>query len=829
VTGKPYGGDLPSNFSLFWRRFREQGFYLLLVLPVVLLLAIFFLAPLGTMLARSFQGGSEGILVENELGVIKPNAPSTVQLRHSNVMDLNGNGKVDAADVRINTVRNVQVSEVDADRGTITLAEPLPSGALLFVAYNSVERELLLRRPAEGRTFNVRSPPLRNRSGGGKATAADVRAWIETPMIANDLDSKAGVVTLPRPAAPGELVYVTYRYSSAITLAHYTNILQSNFYWSWNVFKASLFRTTFEIALFTTLGCAILGYPVAYLLANVSARWRTILIAFVIVPFWTSILVRTFAWQVILGNAGLVNFLLITIGATDKPLPMVFNRFGVYVGMIQVLIPFLILPAFAVMRGIPEHPLKAAASLGASPFWVFLRVYLPLSAPGVWAGSLIVFIQSLGFFVTPALLGGGADRMVSNIIAEQFETASDWALGSALAFVLLAPTVVLYVVYLRIVRSQNLYAVGGKPIQIEFREADAQDSLAPHAQRWRRTYFGWHLNQRARAGLLLSCGTAPVGASAIWIYEAPPLLLAIGAVAALLILASCVLLSRLTRVPVSRLVLGAFSGIVLIYLTLPNIVVIPISFTHHPVFLSFPGTGFTLENFAAFFDVGGAGHFGRGGWIPATLISLQVAAMVVVVSVPLGSLASYGLVRGEFFGRNVIGYLAIMPLIVPTLVIAISLFMFFSHFMPFLLGSAASWGPLQLPLGFVIAHSLLAIPYVIVIMSAAFKGINPILEHAAMSLGADRLKTIRRVVLPQVLPALVSSAFFAFLISFDELIIAIFLSTPQVRTLPQRLWEGVHEEVDPTIAAVATLLVVVTLVILSAVALIQRRFEARTG
>jgi ABC-type spermidine/putrescine transport system permease subunit II len=141
-----------------------------------------------------------------------------------------------------------------------------------------------------------------------------------------------------------------------------------------------------------------------------------------------------------------------------------------------------------------------------------------------------------------------------------------------------------------------------------------------------------------------------------------------------------------------------------------------------------------------------------------------------------------------------------------------------------MIGSVASLGPLLLPLGFVLVHSLLAIPFVVVIIGAALRGVNPTFEHAAMSLGAGRLTMLRRVVLPQVLPAVVSSAFFAFLISFDELIIAIFLSTPQVRTLPKRLWDGVLQEVDPTIAAVSTLLVVVTLVVLSAAALVQRRF-----
>jgi putative spermidine/putrescine transport system permease protein len=268
--------------------------------------------------------------------------------------------------------------------------------------------------------------------------------------------------------------------------------------------------------------------------------------------------------------------------------------------------------------------------------------------------------------------------------------------------------------------------------------------------------------------------------------------------------------------------LAVFVGLVLLYLVLPNVVVIPISFTHHPVFLSFPGTGFTLENFASYFGVAGAGHFKVSGWLWPTLVSFEVALMVVIVCVPLGSLAAYGLVRGTFPGRDLINYLLISPLIVPAIITAVALFMFLSRNARFMLGSVIGLGPLQVPLGFVVAHSLLAMPFVIVILSATLRGIDPGLERAARSLGASRLTTLRRVVLPLMTPGIAASALFAFLTSFDEIVIAIFLSTPDVSTLPKRMWDAIRFEVDPTIAAISTLLVLLTVVVLLAAATVQQ-------
>jgi putative spermidine/putrescine transport system permease protein len=214
---------------------------------------------------------------------------------------------------------------------------------------------------------------------------------------------------------------------------------------------------TFEIALFTTICTLLLGYPLAYLLSALNSRAAGLLMILIIVPYFTSILVRTYAWMVLLGTDGIVNRVLLYVGAIDKPLPMMYNRFAVLVGMTYVLLPYMVLALYSVMRGIDSSLLRAAHSLGASRLSAFRRIFLPLSYPGVAAGALIVFIMSLGFFITPALMGGNHDAMISMVIQQQVDTYFDWPFASALAAVLLALTLIAFFIYERVVGLEHLF------------------------------------------------------------------------------------------------------------------------------------------------------------------------------------------------------------------------------------------------------------------------------------------------------------------------------------------------------------------------------------
>ena len=219
------------------------------------------------------------------------------------------------------------------------------------------------------------------------------------------------------------------------------------------VFGRILVRT-FEISAIVTLWCLLLGYPLAYWLSTLPARRANMLMILVLVPFWTSILVRVAAWIVLLQSAGLVNRALIATGLIDKPLALLFNRTGVIIAMVHILLPFMILPLYSVMKGVPPTFLRAAVSLGSPPLVAFFRVYVPQTYPGIGAGVLLVFILSIGYYVTPALLGGADDQMLSYYIAQYANVTVNWGMASALGALLLAATMVLYAVYRRVVRSE---------------------------------------------------------------------------------------------------------------------------------------------------------------------------------------------------------------------------------------------------------------------------------------------------------------------------------------------------------------------------------------
>ena len=211
---------------------------------------------------------------------------------------------------------------------------------------------------------------------------------------------------------------------------------------------------TFKVSAIVTMAALLLGYPLAYWLSTLSPRRANILMILVLVPFWTSILVRSAAWIVLLQSNGLVNRYLLELGIISQPLPLLFNRLGVIIAMVHILLPFMILPIYSVMKSVPASYLRAAVSLGSSPLAAFFRVYVPQTYPGMGAGGLLVFILSIGYYVTPALLGGAGDQMLSYYIAQYTNVTVNWGMACALGTVLLSATLVLYSLYRRVVKSE---------------------------------------------------------------------------------------------------------------------------------------------------------------------------------------------------------------------------------------------------------------------------------------------------------------------------------------------------------------------------------------
>ncbi|WFU90951.1 ABC transporter permease (plasmid) [Rhizobium sp. CC1099] len=207
---------------------------------------------------------------------------------------------------------------------------------------------------------------------------------------------------------------------------------------------------TFWIAGLVTFACACIGFPYAMIAASLEGWRRDLMLAAVLLPLWTSLLVRTAAWFILLQEKGLINDLLQTLGLIDGPLPLIFNRTGVIIAMTHVLLPFMVLPIYSVLITIPKNLMPAAASLGAHPLRAFLRVLLPLSLRGVASGSLLVFISAIGYYITPALIGGPGDQMISSIIAFYATGSANWGMAGALGVVLLVATLILYSVYARL-------------------------------------------------------------------------------------------------------------------------------------------------------------------------------------------------------------------------------------------------------------------------------------------------------------------------------------------------------------------------------------------
>lgn len=206
-------------------------------------------------------------------------------------------------------------------------------------------------------------------------------------------------------------------------------------------------QNTLKVAATVTALCLVISYPVAAVVAGLQGRWLSICFALILIPFWTSTVIRTYAWMVLFQRKGVLNGFLQQIGLIDQPLSLMHNFVGVQIGMVHILLPFMILPLIASLRSINPIYMRAAGVLGANPIKAFLYVYLPLSMPGISAGVLLVFITALGFFITPALLGSEREMMIAMLIEQQVSITVNWPLASALATLLLVLTIALYFLY----------------------------------------------------------------------------------------------------------------------------------------------------------------------------------------------------------------------------------------------------------------------------------------------------------------------------------------------------------------------------------------------
>lgn len=378
-----------------------------LILPLALFLLLTFVWPIAALLKRS---------VDNPEVVAAFPATSAL-LRHWDGKDLPGDA-----------VYASLASEVDQIKGTPVFA--------------SAAKRLNMELPGF-RTLMMRTAKAMPVAPGG-----DVRAALI------DADERWGEVAtwqyLARNASP-----YTARYLLASVDRKYDDfghIVEAD---SDEAIYVKVLTRTFGMSAVVTAVCLLLGFPLAYMMATQPPKIANTLLIFVLLPFWTSILVRVAAWIVLLQTEGLVNQALIFLGITDHPLQLVFNSTGVYIAMVHILLPFMILPLYSVMKGISPTYVRAALSLGCPPFRSFWKVYFPQALPGVGAGCLLVFILCMGYYITPALLGSPKEQMASYFVAFYTNQTINWGMAAALSAILFVATLLLYMVYTRLVGSST--------------------------------------------------------------------------------------------------------------------------------------------------------------------------------------------------------------------------------------------------------------------------------------------------------------------------------------------------------------------------------------
>lgn len=495
---------------------------------------------------------------------------------------------------------------------------------------------------------------------------------------------------------------------------------------------------TFVFAFQVTLLCILIGYPVAAFLSKQTSIGRGYLVVLVALPYLTSLLVRTYAWILILGDAGPINSFLVGTGLTDTPALLLFSRFGALVGSIHIALPLMVLPIYAVMRSVDANLSRAALALGATRVQTFIQIYLPQTIPGVVSGTTLVFVLVLGFYITPAALGGLGESLLANVIVNRIQFSQDFTSASAISMALLAVTLIVFFA---------LHAIDKKK----------QLGSSRHEVR---------ANQVAT-----------------WVLRAVELLNLHALVARLW-------RWRLGRKSGPDHLAGQFMTIfcagVLVYLIIPNVIVLAMSFNSGDV-VSFPPEGFSFRWYQHAFE--------DESWGRAFLLSLQIAIPSALASVLLGASAAYAMTRGPAIIRRFGMPLLLLPMIVPAVVLGVGLFGLFLDLK--ILGTNTA---------IFFTHVVVGIPYSVLIVYAALQGFDWRLQNAALSLGASNTRTVFKVLMPAIASALAAAGVFAFMGSFDEVVKTSFIAGVTNRTLPLKIWDNIQFQTDPTIAAVSSML-----------------------
>ncbi len=517
----------------------------------------------------------------------------------------------------------------------------------------------------------------------------------------------------------------------------------------------SLLYRSLIVSLQVTGLTVLIGYPLAYVIANTSERTRNLLMLLVAIPLWTSTLVRSFSWIILLGREGAFNSVGMSLGLIDAPVQLLYTRFAVLIGFVHVMLPYLVFPLISVMRQIPPNLVAVSTSLGASRTSAFWLVFFPLSLPGVLSGAVLVFVLCIGFFVTPALLGGLEDMNYVMLIQQQVEVVMDWPLAAAMSVILLAVTLFFVLVFGRFIRAGGETGAGLSQVRHRSWLIGPACVALGRLDTWARR---WAAGRRAKAGAR----------------------------------------ERGRPTPSTHV----YAAAVIAFLVIPIFMLIPLSLSGAP-YLEFPPSSFSWRWYENFFS--------RPDWLAAARNSLQIGLAVAALSTCIGTAAAVAFSRSASPWIRALYPLMISPIIIPTLIISVALYF-----------SLAPLGLIGSGVAIVAGHTILALPIVVVIVAGSLKRVNLGPERAARSLGAGPVRAFMVTTFPAIRPGVVSAALFAFLTSFDDVVIVLFIGGSN-STLPKRMWDGVQLEIDPTIAAASSLLVLLSVAMTLALLALRRR------
>lgn len=525
-----------------------------------------------------------------------------------------------------------------------------------------------------------------------------------------------------------------------------------------------LILNTLILSVQVTIGTLLIGYPIAVWLSRLRGRPFSVALAMVMLPLWTSALVRNYAWIIVLRRGGPVSNLVEALG---MPAPhLLYNETTVLAGMIYTLLPYMVFTLYNSVRTIDMRLISAAQGLGASPARTFLKVFLPLSLPAVSAACLLVFVIAIGFFITPAMLGGGHVHMIAPEIDNQMNLLTDWGFGAALSVVLFVIIAAVMCVGIRAFDVETLGLTRTRGAQTE------TPGLAAEAARESDTQSAQILARPIATADRQRAYPRPLRAKGRWL-------------------------------------LNGFSMAILVLLMLPVVVVAVSSFTASN-FIAFPPRGWSLRWYQAVMD--------DPEWIAAALLSLKAASLSAILSVVLGTVAALSFVRGRFPGARALYALLLAPMIVPLIVMAVGVYFLFVKL--HLLGSLWS---------FVLAYATQTTPIVMLVATSALRRVNVSLERSAMMLGASPLGAFFSVTLPTIWPALAAAGLFAFIHAFDDVVIAEFISGTTSQTLPKKMWVSLVYSIDPTISVVSTVFIVISAALLVCISVIQATARRHTA